>query len=122
MQMIPTIARISFAFGVLLVTWLSLIPGEDLPGIGPWDKLLHAAAYAALALTGGLGFRGRRSAATVAVGLLALGSLLEVIQAAIPGREASVADASANAVGIAFGLAAAGAGHLLLRRYQPGSG
>jgi len=121
MQIIQLTARISLAFGVLLVTWLSLMPGDELPGMENWDKLLHAAAYAALAVAGGLGFRGWRSALTLAVGLLALGTVLEVVQTTIPGRQGSIVDASANAVGIAFGLAAACAGQFLVDRFEAGS-
>ena len=83
--MIELVARISFSVGVVVVTGLSLSPQEALPDIDIWDKLLHTSAYAVLGLAGGLGFQGVRSRCMVAVGLLALGCILEVAQVSVPG-------------------------------------
>lgn len=116
----PT-ARLCLAFGIALAIWLSLMPGEDLPGGEAWDKLLHFAAYAVLATAGAIGFQGRRAALAVAVGLLLLGALLEIVQASIPGRQASVLDGLANAGGIAAGLAAVWTGTRVRRLFAPGA-
>ena len=105
--MIQLAAQTSFALGILAVTYLSSIPSESLPHINFSDKLLHIAAYAGVALVGGIGFRGTRSALLIAAGLLALGSLLEVVQIEIPGRSASIFDALADGAGITIGLAGA---------------
>ena len=114
-------ARISLAIGVVVVTWLSLTPGEALPDIDIWDKLLHVSAFAAIGLAGSLAFQGWRFGLVVAAGLLALGCILELAQIIIPGRSASIADALANGVGVAFGLVAAWTANLLLCRYERSS-
>ncbi len=112
--MIRKIARLSFALGVIAVTWLSLTPRDALPEIHMWDKSQHLIAYAVLAICGAIGFLGRRPLPIVGVGLIVLGSGLEVAQAAVPGRDPSVADAVANTAGIALGLAAAWIGERLV--------
>jgi VanZ family protein len=107
-------AQFTFAIGVLAVITLSLIPKEALPETGIWDKLHHVLAYGGLAASGGLGFVGWRRMVAVGIGLVMLGGLLEVAQAAIPGRFASVDDAFANAIGVMVGLVTALAGNLFL--------
>lgn len=97
--------RLAFFSGVVLVIFLSLLPAEFVSvELLPWDKMNHAAAYAVLALVGGLSMRGGRPLLLVAVALLILGGGLEVAQAAVPNRTPSPYDALANAVGIAFGI------------------
>ena len=82
------------------------------PGFGPtvpagFDKLEHMAAYVLLALWfTGLVARGRYWA--VAAGLLALGSLIEVLQWLTNlGRSAEGLDMLANTLGVAVGIAIA---------------
>ena len=93
-----------FAACVVVVSALSLTPGEALPGIEIWDKLQHVLAYLILAVTGSVAFPGRRSLPWLAIGLMILGCALEATQAFIPGRVAGVDDAVANAVGVGLGL------------------
>jgi VanZ family protein len=118
--MIRGVLKISFVIGVLAVTWLSLTPKAALPSTEVWDKLIHLVAYAALGLSGGLGFSGPRFWLLIGVGLITLGCLLEVAQIDVSGRSASIADAFANGIGIVVGLVAAWAGNLLLSRYERG--
>ncbi len=104
--MFRKISRLSFSIGVLAVTWLSLTPRDALPQINMWDKPQHLIAYAVLATCGAVGFLERRQRLMVGVGLMILGSGLELAQAAVPGRNASFGDVVANTAGIALGLAA----------------
>ena len=90
---------------VVLIAWLALRPpaggAAGLPGV---DKLLHAAAFAVMM---GLAHwsMGRNRAVQAAITCLALGFLIEAAQFAMSfGREASVGDLAANAVGIFIGF------------------
>jgi VanZ family protein len=90
----------------LIVTYLALTPHPpteaDLFG---WDKLNHAAAFAALAWAAVLGFRERRNYGRyVALGLVAYGAAKEVAQAFVPGRSSEWADLLADSLGIAVGM------------------
>jgi VanZ family protein len=89
------------------VLFLALRPGSGGPTLG-WDKANHALAFACLAFSGLFALRERRRAPLwVAIGLLALGGLIELVQLHVPGRSAEWADLLADAVGIGLGLAAA---------------
>ena len=104
----PNMRRIVLAGWCLSVagaSYLSLLPGVELPG-NFWnaDKLYHMLAYAWL---GGLPVwcianpaRGR----AVAYAMIPLGALLEWGQSFVPGRDASMGDAVANAVGVFVGI------------------
>jgi VanZ family protein len=77
-------------------------------GVGA-DKWVHAASYAVVAgLAAATRGWGRRVPALVAVvvAVAAFGAGVEVAQSFVPGRTASGADAVANAVGAAVGVAA----------------
>jgi VanZ family protein len=94
---------VAFCLGVLAVVWLSLAPGDPL-GSNQWDKLGHLFAYAALAVCGTQAFARGHARLTSYLGLLALGCVLEGVQAYVPGRHPSIADGTANAVGIMVGV------------------
>ena len=112
--MIGKLSRGAFYVGLVLVIVLSLIPQQHTLAQHTWDKANHALAYGALAIAGGIGFRGLRPLALVGLGLLALGASLELAQSALPDRMASFHDILANVVGIVLGsLLAAGANALL---------
>jgi VanZ family protein len=88
-----------------LVLVIALIPGTSGPPtlIG-WDKLDHAAAFAALTLLCRCGWP-RLARAGLALVVFGYGAGIELAQAtAAVGRVASVSDAVANASGIAAGL------------------
>ncbi len=113
------LSQMAFVIGLLAVILLSLAPPEALPDPGTWDKLNHAMAYGALALAGGLGFRGLRSLLFVGIGLLILGIALEITQTVLTSRSASAYDALANLIGISLGsIAAIGVNALLQKRAQ----
>ncbi len=93
--------RISFWLCFGLTAYLSLLPQEFLPsGINIWDKLSHSIAFAALALSAALGWPKRDIFRSVLIPLLLFGVLIEVMQYFIPGREFSLLDMLADAIGI----------------------
>ena len=120
--MTRNIARLSFAIGIIAVTWLSLTPLDALPEIHLWDKLQHLIAYGALAICGTVGFQGRRPRLFVGVGLMVLGCGLEVAQTVVPGRSPSVIDAVANFAGMALGMATTWIGERLVGAREGGKG
>ncbi len=105
--MLMKLYRMVFFVGFLAVIALSVIPQEAKPDTGMSGKLNHIAAYAALALAGGIAYRRPRPLFMMAAGLLLLGAGLELVQALLPGRFASGYDVLANMVGIALGSAVA---------------
>ncbi len=116
--MLRKLSRIAFFVGLVAVIALSVIPQEVKPGTGVSGNLNHIAAYAALALAGGIAYRGGRSLFMMAVGLLLLGAGLELLQASLPSRFASGYDVLANVVGIALGSAAAISTSLVMNRHR----
>lgn len=98
---------------LLLISYLALSPSPPRGVDTGWDKLNHLLAFAALALAAC--FSTRASALRIgasALGLLAYGGLIELLQSQLPPRQGEWADLLADALGIALGLAAAA----LLRR------
>jgi VanZ family protein len=113
--MVRKLAKSAFFIGFMAVIALSLLPQEILPETGTWDKFNHALAYGVLALSGGLGFKGRRSLLMVGIGLIVLGAGLELAQSVIPDRDGSITDTLANFVGVAMGSVASAGTNTLLR-------
>ena len=99
--MIPSsLWRISFWLCLALTSYLSLMPQGELPPINVWDKLSHSIAFAAIALSAALGWPQRDYFRSVLIPLLAFGIMIEVAQLFIPGRQFSLLDIVADAVGI----------------------
>jgi VanZ family protein len=71
----------------------------------PWDKLAHAALFAALGALLMIASAGRWVALAVGV-LIAIALADELLQADLPGRVVSVVDLTADVVGAAAGVAA----------------
>ncbi|MCF8469452.1 MAG: VanZ family protein [Parvibaculum sp.] len=85
---------------------------SDLPAFFLYfDKAVHLSAWALLASFGPLLLEGQRKQMFAALGLLGASAAIEILQAFIPLRTASVMDLAANAVGIVIGT---GAGMLVL--------
>lgn len=82
----------------------SLMPRVPMPQAPFGDKLVHAAGYAALAVSWRLALQGP-SAATL-LGVLAFGAAIECVQGLLPWRSFEWADMLANGVGAALGLLA----------------
>jgi len=97
-------AKRAFMVTALLVIGISLLPGNDLLDIEPWETLEHIVAYALLALVGTLAFPRPRETVLLAICLPALGILIEVCQLIVPGRSADISDAIANTVGVVLVL------------------
>ena len=91
---------------VLLSLVVLFTPGPETPSVHPGvDKLIHAAMFAVLAVTG------RRAGVPVgrlACGLVAYAAVSEVFQAVLPiGRDGEVLDAVADSAGVVAALVAA---------------
>jgi VanZ family protein len=82
---------------------LSLIPGVPSAPVPLGDKLSHLLAYATLMAWYGQLLSGLRARASAALGLAALGLLLELLQGLGGSRQMEAADAAANLLGIALG-------------------
>ena len=127
-------ARLWFVLA-LLVTLVSLLtPGEQVLAAKVWvaswlpfaselnaanishnsDKLVHGFLFACMGFWAVRGWTQRRQLAWVLLGVLWLAPQTEWLQAHIPGRGASLADAVADVLGLAVGVAWA----LVLRRRQ----
>jgi VanZ family protein len=109
-------AGIAALLTALAITWLSLIPAEDVPAGPVSDKIRHFVAYAALSLPLTLWMGARRWLAAAVIAAT-FGAGIEVAQALAPtGREGSLGDALANAAGALTGaLNGALAVHLIWR-------
>ena len=88
-----------------VVSWFAFAPAPGPDLMLHADKLRHIAAFTALALVAALGWpQARQRSLTIALGLLAYGLAIELIQSQLPTRSASAADWAADAVGVACGL------------------
>ena len=108
-----------------LITWLSSLPLTlPLPSIPMRDKIVHAIEYGILGLlcaralcTGFPGLRPRHALLAAALITALFGYLDELHQAFVPGRDASVYDLMADAVGAGLGVLA----YALLDRRKRGA-
>lgn len=75
------------------------------------DKIAHCLGYAVFALLARQGFP-LLPAVLIPLGF---GVLMELLQTQVPGRDGSLGDVAANALGVALGLLCAG----LVRRIRP---
>lgn len=92
--------RLLLALGLLLVTWgaTSELPGPVLVAFN--DKLLHLAAFLALALLTDFAFRGSAFGSAKFLPLLGYGLALETVQHFLPFRDFSVLDLVADGLGL----------------------
>ncbi len=91
--------------GVAGTATFSLLPKFAPPGEYGFDKVIHAATYAALALLAHVAFRQRKNAVTAALFAIPLGCAIELAQAFVPGRYGDIWDAVANSAGAVLGVA-----------------
>ena len=89
-----------YGLACLILLYLTLAPGKDVPGVGlVWDKAEHAISWAVLTGAGLLLSTKRRWA--IGVFAFALGAAIEVLQATLPfGRDGDWRDLAADTVGI----------------------
>ena len=98
--------RRAWLAGVAVLVVLSLLPGSS-PAVA-WassvnDKLLHFAAYAALALLAVLGADDRRAVVRSVLIMFVLGVALDFAQRFIPGRGFELGDILADNLGLLCG-------------------
>lgn len=79
-----------------------------------WDKALHFTAYFGLALMTTIAVRADRRALWWALGLVAMGGVLEIVQG-LTGRDADLFDELANTLGVLTGLGVGWAGISILK-------
>lgn len=96
--------RFALIASMALILWLSTSPLEHPVVTSTWDKANHAIAFIELILLARLGWP-RLSVIHSALIIFGFGVVIEIIQAPIPYRSASVLDLVADAVGIVIGLA-----------------
>ena len=103
------------AFKVWVASWLPFAAQVDAADVSQnADKLVHATLFACMGFLAVRGWAQRRQMAWVLLGVMWLAPQTEWLQAYIPGRGASLADALADVLGLAVGVA----GAVLLRRRQ----
>ncbi len=101
---------VALALLATMIATLALLPGDEAPRLGIGDKWQHLLAFAALGLASERAGRGDgRARSSAALGLLAYGGAIELLQTQVPGRSGEWADLAADALGIACGLLAAAA-------------
>jgi hypothetical protein len=100
----PAVWRVFAWTGIATICVLSVLPGADRPHTGAPGQIEHMAAYALTAAACRLGYRDRWGFQLAA--LAALSGVLEIVQAAIPGRHPAALDALASTLGAALGGAA----------------
>lgn len=106
----PRVWLALWALMIGLVIIGSLLPADDLPQVAfdGFDKLEHFFGYAVLSSYASMLFARLRPRALAAIGLVAVGIGLEVAQGLLTQtREADIADALVNALGVLAGLSIA---------------
>ena len=94
------------------IVWLSLTPSPPQVDVQFGDKLGHFGAYGLLMLWFSLLYSGLRPRAGYAVGFIAMGIGLEILQGHLGYRTYDVIDMAANTIGVLLGWGAA----LLLKK------
>ncbi len=99
------IYRLAFMTAVPAIYLLAMLPGDSLPGVQLWDKLQHAAAFFLLAVLMERAWPGSSLWRLRLPCLFAFGVIIELSQAMVTYREASLLDLVANGVGLLLYLA-----------------
>jgi VanZ family protein len=103
----PRLWLSGWLFGLVLLLWFSLTPLPLLVPVAQGDKLEHVLSYAVLAGYAGALFAARDVRIAAALGLIALGIVLEWLQGQTSYRFADPYDALANTIGVLLGMAVA---------------
>jgi hypothetical protein len=90
-----------FVCAALLIAQIFSLGSLPFEPFEPWNKLFHVLAFSALALMLWIATDGRHPVLVIA-GVMMLGALDELRQAAIPGRSADVFDFLADALAAAL--------------------
>jgi VanZ family protein len=92
--------QVIFISYVLLVIFLSLIPGPGVGGAQYLDKIAHAALYGVMGCLAYVAFDTFWKRIVIFISIFLLGISLELFQIYVPGRGASVYDVLANTSGL----------------------
>lgn len=92
--------RLLFFSAVLVISWLAVMPLEDIPVTTGWDKLNHFVAFASLLLLLDAAYPLISLWKGKLLPLIMYGLAIETLQAFIPYREFSVVDVVANILGL----------------------
>ncbi|HYG90244.1 MAG TPA: hypothetical protein VD978_28760 [Azospirillum sp.] len=92
---------------VLLITVLSLLPGEDMVRTSMGGHVEHAVAYAGTTFFAVLAYGLRSDAGWLTIGLIGYAGGLEFLQRYSPGRTPAVEDFLASSAGVLIGLTVA---------------
>ena len=110
MSRLLLLCRLALFAAVVFTFAMAVLPPGDGPELLPWDKAQHFLAFYVLAGLGAAAFP-RQALWAPAVGLLAFGGLIELVQALpMVGRDSDFGDWVADAVGVAFALGPLGLG------------
>jgi VanZ family protein len=104
------VARPVFWAAAVVILYFALAPVRPHEPLTGWDKANHVVAFAALAVSGLLGW-GTRARAVV-LGLVGYGIAIELLQLATPDHRFDLHDLAADALGIAVGWCLLRAGRL----------
>ena len=96
------LSRLAFAGLILLVCWLAFSPHPPKGANLGWDKANHASAFMTLMLCAAWAWP--RRLIWAALGLVAYGGFIEIVQSFIPERDGEWLDLFADSVGISMGL------------------
>jgi VanZ family protein len=98
--------RAAFVLALLATTIACLLPGDALlsPPIPHLDKIVHASAWAVIALCATTAFALHRHARWLALGLLLWSLAIEWLQQYVPNRSFEWADLCANGIGVVAGI------------------
>ena len=104
MTKLTMLTRMGAGLTVLIITLLSLVPGNMRPHILGNDRLEHFAAYFVTASLWAVGNRRHMKLLSSGLLLAICAGLLEFVQLWIPGRTASALDFATSAIGAWIGL------------------
>jgi VanZ family protein len=103
-------ARLVFVAAALAVLYFAIAPVPEREALTGWDKSNHVVAFAALAVSGLVGWP--RRAGWVLAGLVGYGVFIEVLQLATPDHHFDLQDLVADGIGLAVGWSVLQAGRL----------
>ncbi|OGE23636.1 MAG: hypothetical protein A3J42_04020 [Candidatus Dadabacteria bacterium RIFCSPHIGHO2_12_FULL_53_21] len=113
--------QVIFLSYVLIVIFLSLIPGSSAGGGEYLDKIAHAVSYGIMGVLAYIAFYTFRKRITIFIFMFFLGVSLELFQMYVPGRVASVYDAAANTAGLVLSFLLCWIYTLIPNSPQPGA-
>lgn len=114
--------QVIFISYLLLVIFISLVPQPAGSGSGNLDKIVHVLLYFVMGVIAYTAFNTFGKRIVIFIFMLLLGVSLELLQAYIPGRDASLYDALANTAGLALSFTLCWIYTLIPDAQPPGSG